>query len=338
MVRFRQSPYYILTSIVISAFLLYYLVSNIRINELILVLRKIFIPSLTAYVFTYTISIIVRAYRYKILIASEKITLWDLSLVAVVRNLFVDLIPARLGSLSYIYLIVKYFKFPFEIGVSTFLVCFIFDLISLAPILLIAILGIVLSEVSIPVHTMLIASVLFFVIVLIIGLYLSELIALFLRFYNSLLKSSGKGDSRIFLYIGDKLELTRKAVIDIKGQGVYSVTFLLSLLLRLLKYGSLYFLLHSLLSSRGYGFSDLSFSKFVIGIAGAELSSNLPIHGLAGIGTWPAAWALTFHLLGFDKQISIISGLGLHLITQVYEYILGISGILFLILKKSTVR
>lgn len=338
MARFKQSSYYFLASIVISAFLLYYLISNIRINELILVLRKIFIPSLTAYVFTYTISIIVRAYRYKLLIASERITLWDLSLVTVVRNLFVDLLPARLGSLSYIYLIVKHFKFPFEIGASTFLICFIFDLLSLTPLLLLAFLGVGLAGTNIPFHTMLVLSVLLFAITLIAILYLQELIALFLKSYNSLLGLCGKRNNKILIYIGDKLELTRKAIMDIKGQGVYLVTFLLSLLLRLLKYGSLYFLLHSLLSSRGYGFSELGFSKFVIGIAGAELSSNLPIHGLAGIGTWPAAWALTFHLLGFDKQIAIISGLGLHLITQVYEYILGISGILFLISKKSAVK
>jgi hypothetical protein len=99
------------------------------------------------------------------------------------------------------------------------------------------------------------------------------------------------------------------------------------------KYGSLYFLLHSVLVHLNYSFADLNFWKVFIGILGAEFSALLPLQGIAGIGTWESAWAFTFKLLGhFDTQIAIISGFSVHLITQMFEYSLGIISIVVLYL------
>jgi len=67
-----------------------------------------------------------------------------------------------------------------------------------------------------------------------------------------------------------------------------------------------------------------------LGLSGAELTSALPIKGLAGFGTWESAWALTFRLMDFDPRLAVISGIGVHLITNVFEYSLGLGSILIL--------
>jgi hypothetical protein len=67
----------------------------------------------------------------------------------------------------------------------------------------------------------------------------------------------------------------------------------------------------------------------ILGITGAELTSILPIKGLGGFGTWESAWALTLTQLGFESRIAILSS-GIHLISNLFEYILGLASILIL--------
>ena len=84
--------------------------------------------------------------------------------------------------------------------------------------------------------------------------------------------------------------------------------------------------------SLGFGFADLSFWKLILGITGAELTSALPVKGLAGFGTWESAWALTFGLMSIDQRFAVLSGLGVHLVTNLFEYSLGIGSLLILAL------
>jgi hypothetical protein len=91
-------------------------------------------------------------------------------------------------------------------------------------------------------------------------------------------------------------------------------------------------LLFSLLRSHGFSIKNLSIWKTILGITGAELTSALPIKGIAGFGTWESAWALTFRMMNFDQEIAIISGIGVHLLTNLFEYTLGIVAILILVI------
>ena len=56
------------------------------------------------------------------------------------RNLFVDLLPARLGELSYVYLLTKRAGRPAEDGLASLFLAVLFDLIALVPLLILAIL------------------------------------------------------------------------------------------------------------------------------------------------------------------------------------------------------
>jgi uncharacterized membrane protein YbhN (UPF0104 family) len=128
----------------------------------------------------------------------------------------------------------------------------------------------------------------------------------------------------------NKIQLTIDALGHIKDRKIQWPLFLLSLVIRAAKYGSLYFLLLSLLKNHGYALSNLSFWKTILGITGAELTGALPIKGIAGFGTWESGWALTFQLLDFEQRIAILSGIGVHLISNIFEYSLGILSILIL--------
>ncbi|MDD8016259.1 MAG: hypothetical protein PHX45_11245, partial [Acidobacteriota bacterium] len=106
--------------------------------------------------------------------------------------------------------------------------------------------------------------------------------------------------------------------------------FTLSLFVRAAKYASVYILLWALLKSQGPAWASFSFWKFILGITGAELTSALPIKGIAGFGTWESAWALAFQLMNLEPRLAVISGIGVHLLTNIFEYTLGIGSLLIL--------
>ncbi|MCZ7598113.1 MAG: lysylphosphatidylglycerol synthase domain-containing protein [Gammaproteobacteria bacterium] len=59
--------------------------------------------------------------------------------VVVVRNFFSDMLPARIGTLVYVYLVTNRLGIPFGAAASSFALAFVFDILALAPLLLAAI-------------------------------------------------------------------------------------------------------------------------------------------------------------------------------------------------------
>ncbi len=130
----------------------------------------------------------------------------------------------------------------------------------------------------------------------------------------------------------DKMFLIATELDKIKNRKkAYMKVIISSFFVRVFKYGSLYFLLHSVLFHLNFQIKDLNFFKVFLGILGAEFSALLPIHGIAGIGTWESAWTLAFKWMGYlDHKLAIISGFGVHMTTQVFEYFLGTMGLIIL--------
>jgi hypothetical protein len=273
-----------------------------------------------------------RAYRYHILIDSTAIRFKDLVLVTIVRNLFVDLIPARIGSLSYIYLVNRRFGFPFEIAASTFLCAFLFDFIIIFPMLFIAILLVKIDSFYMLSLPFIVTSTLLFLVLVSVLFYLSSIIRLFTRVFGWLIEITRIKDKTKMTLIIDKMFLTAEELDKIMGrEKAYVKIIISSFFVRIFKYGSLYFLLHSVLFHLNFKIKDLNFFKIFLGILGAEFSALLPVHGIAGIGTWESAWTLAFKWMGYlDPKVAIISGFGVHMTTQVFEYFLGIMGLVIL--------
>jgi hypothetical protein len=145
-------------------------------------------------------------------------------------------------------------------------------------------------------------------------------------------RAAGLERRRSFAVGVDKFRLTVDALADIQARKIMLPLFGQSLLIRLGKYISVFSLFYGLLRSHGFSLARLSFARFILGISGAELTSAFPIKGLAGFGTWESAWALTFRLMGFDPRLAVVSGIGVHLLTNVFEYSLGVAAVLFLVM------
>jgi uncharacterized membrane protein YbhN (UPF0104 family) len=327
---FKKKIVYIILSAAISIGLLSLLFSQIKTEDVVQTFKQIYVPALFVYMGVALMAAWLRAWRYKRLLEPQPITWGNIFLVTFIRNSLIDLLPARIGSLSYIYVLNKRLNFPFETATSTFVLAFILDFLTLSPFLIVAVVAVGLGSTTISTPALLLISLAFFILIFIILWKIIPLSRVALRVYQRVLALLKCENKRFAAISVEKLRLTIASLGQFQERKIYWPIFALSLLIRLAKYISLYALFYALLRSHGYSLHDLSFWKLILGLSGAELTSALPVKGLAGFGTWESAWALTYRLMNFDPRLAIISGIGVHLLTNIFEYSLGTASILIL--------
>ena len=119
-------------------------------------------------------------------------------------------------------------------------------------------------------------------------------------------------------------------LLDHKNKRERAVVFLLSLVIRLIKYISVFILFAGIIN---IPFTLKYFAMFCFGLAGTELSSLLPLQGAGGFGTWELAFALVFKGLQFPVENVKLTGLVIHIITQAWEYLTGLTAFLYMMLR-----
>lgn len=324
----RKRLFYIILSLAASVILIWLLLSQIETEDLVQTFADIYYPALLAYMVIALAGTVLRAWRYRWLLHPSPIRWTNIFLVTLVRNSFVDLLPARIGSLSYIYILNKRLNFTFEVATSSFIVAVIFDFITLSPFLVLSILAVGVYATALPLFTLILVSLLFFVLICLLLWKITQILSVFVTIYRSILKFFKMQNRKWAHGTSEKMQSTIDQLSRIKQRKIYWPLFFISFFIRLAKYGGLFFLLFSLLRSHGFTVHNLNFCKTILGTTGGEFTSVLPIKGIAGFGTWESAWALTFRLMDFEPRLAIISGIGVHLITNLFEYTLGIAAII----------
>ena len=99
---------HIFISLAVTACLLYVVVSESGVDGLLDALRAIDVGLLSIYLSLSIIALLMRAYRYRIIVdsisdESEVPSVKGMLVVTAIRNALVDFLPARLGELSYLY-------------------------------------------------------------------------------------------------------------------------------------------------------------------------------------------------------------------------------------------
>jgi uncharacterized membrane protein YbhN (UPF0104 family) len=317
-----------LFSLVVSLISFGYLFSKIDVAEVRSVIYNA-IPSWLVIFVIFSLSMsIFRTWRYQVLLlASGYCTATTaVFLITLVRNFFSDLLPARLGTLVYIYLVRTRLHIPLPPALASFSYAFVFDILSLSLLIIPALAFIRISPESTAA-------------VSIAGLVLLAASAAVVHFLPGL--SHGASlicNSLIFLpekwrlRLRDGLVATEQHLAMVQSGGVYWKVILLSFGVRICKYGSLYALLLGLVIPLGYTVSEFPAAKVFLGLTSAEMASSLPISGIAGFGAYEGTWALVFQLLGYSERTALLTGISHHLVTQLYGYGLGVLALLTLLL------
>ncbi len=317
---------YSILSIGITLALAAYFFSNHSFKDVISAIRNVPLSYIFSFLCFSTLMSIFRTWRYYLLllINGYKVPKLSLFFITLVRNLFSDLLPARLGTLIYIYLVRTRLGVPLGAGTASYSYSFLFDLIGNCPIILFCIISLTMPE-QIPTKALL-GGVFFLLIVTVI---LIKILPVFVAYGAKITDTSTYSSLR---NISDILKDTEKSLLEVQRAKMYDRIFLLSISIRLAKYAGLYVFLLGLGVSLGLEEKMLDPGISLIGLLSAEFAASLPISGIAGFGAYEGAWAFTFTLLGIDLRIAEMTAVSHHLFTQVYGYSIGIASMLILLI------
>jgi uncharacterized membrane protein YbhN (UPF0104 family) len=303
-----------LASVAVTAALCFFLLRNVDVHELADWLVRVDPRYYAGYVALSIAGLLARSLRYHWLLG-RSVGFAPLVLVTAARNFLVDLLPARVGSLSYVYLLTRRFRAPLDPVVSSFVLTFLYDMLAMALLLAVALaleVGRFEAGAALGIVTTIFAIV---------------AVAVFIRLAPSLRFAATRLRAVARPWAGSVAARLDDVAGEVERSGGARQTVVLtalSLLIRLLKFAAYWSLLLGVVREHGLTAADLPFWKVFLGIAGAELSATLPIHGIAGFGTYETAWALGFARLGLSSRVAILSGFATHLLSQLYDYSVGL--------------
>lgn len=261
--------------------------------------------------------LLLRAFRYSLLLKSlqeDTPCFWKVLLVTGVRNAFVDFLPARLGETAYIYFMNR-IGVTVAAGVATFGLGIVLDLLAL--IFVAAFFAGVEGAITGGAPSLLMLIV--FALAFFAGLAL-------LRYLPELISSAG----RIVRTLPRTAEFIRAVGSDVQRINLSaSITILLlvTVMLRIAKYGGLYLLALSVLAGWNIGPDSLSPVKALGIFILSEASASLPVSGLMGFGVYEGVWSVLFHTACGSPCAALPAAtiaFTVHLISQIAGYSVGI--------------
>lgn len=320
-----------LLSSVITGWLVYSLLSRTQWTDWEKVFIRLNYLGLAAYLALYTLNLFLRTWRYHILLKAthtpDRPTFGSLTLVTMVRNMLVDFLPARLGSLSYIVILNQVMKVDLAPCLTSFTYSFIFDLLGLAPLLGIF-LFISLPEFSGAGLALGAAALLLTGSSLVFLLFIEPALSLVQRVLLRL--ETGRPAPAWSLKIRAYLRHLQESLVDLGTGRVFWLLLTVSVSIRLIKYLMLSLLLLSIIAAITGAPVNLPWYLIFLGLIASESAAALPIGGLAGFGLYEGVLGLILTTQGINSSQALLISFFQHLLTQIVDYGTGVGALIYL--------
>lgn len=315
-----------LITVLVTFLLLGIVLSQIRIEDLIITAKSINKIYLVLGFFLYLFSYFFRGLRFYILL-DKKISLTGLFNIVCVHNMLNSILPARSGELSYIYILNKYHDKSTGEGVATLMVARVLDFITISLLFFASSLFVDdLPKMFSSVIWLVVLFTVLLVIFLIILLYAGEV---FLRFANKVFLTFKLDKNVLVNLFLRKVNDVVNSFKNIKNNGKMIELCMVSFSI----WFTLYFLNYILIKSLDI---DIGFFEVLLASTFVVFMSVLPVQGLGGFGTYEAGWAIGFIGIGMSKELAINSGIIIHIIGILYYVLLGLYGYQYLCKNNKT--
>ena len=285
----------------------------------------------------YLVQLMLRAWRYRILIAAsgeQNIpSFFHMSVVTGVRNMLVDLLPARVGELSYVAMLNRGYRVGADACLSSLTIAIAFDFVAL----LFVVLGLFSIQLfSGGVENWMLGALLsatVITVIAIIGLFV--IAPWFVRAFMQA-DSSRIRQSKVLNFIFNLANKFVSAIQSTRRSGSLLSVLLLSISIRVLKYAGFFLLFKAVVVPSFQQLAGLPMPQVVSALIGGELAASLPVPAFMSFGVYEAGGTAVLTAFGIDKIQSLISMLAVHIWSQLFDYIFGgICLLLFVILFKS---
>jgi uncharacterized membrane protein YbhN (UPF0104 family) len=321
-------------SVGLTASLVCYVISQNRDTEWRQIIIRLNPALIISYLVLYGMGLLFRTTRYHLLLKSSKTpvlpSFWNLALVTSVRNMLVDFLPARTGSLSYIVLLNRAFKVDLSPCLTSFTYAFLYDTLAMGPLLALAILAeMLVSQKNYPWLWVLALTILAVVLTLIFSL--NRLMEWFSRWYDRV--SNQWPNSGWLKKVDPHIRDLCQSISTIQQGHIFWPTLGLSCLIRAVKYFYLYLLLSAVLGALVGHQVPLPFWVVLLGLVASEASAGLPVSGIMGFGIYEGVLGAVLSTQGIPPSQAVLVSFAMHFFTQIVDYSLGGASLLVILLR-----
>ncbi|MEX2605710.1 MAG: lysylphosphatidylglycerol synthase transmembrane domain-containing protein [Kiritimatiellia bacterium] len=275
------------------------------------------------------LQLLMRTWRYWMLLnaSGQNPPRFALFLVVVVRGLCVDMLPARAGELVYIFLVRTRLGLDLGAATTSFALAFLFDILALAPLLLAGAWALGSGEaLSLPV---LIGGGL---VLMALSLGLIAAMSPVVKWGEGLFRPFAVKGKKWALFLCETADSVLLSLENAKRKKLFWKLLGSSLLVRMCKYTSFYFLILALLIPQGVERSEVAIAPAFIALVSGEMAASLPVSGIGGFGAYEGTMTFVMVMLNFSKELAATLSVSHRLLTQVYGLLQGVSGLLILML------
>lgn len=285
----------------------------------------------------YLVQLMLRAMRYRILIAAAGETnipsFFHMSLVTGVRNMLVDMLPARVGELSYVAMLNRGYKVGADACLSSLTIAIAFDFVAL----LFVVIGLCAVQlIGGGVEGWMLSALLSAIVITTIAV--GGLFFIAPWFVKSFMQTKNQRilDSKVFNFIFKLANKFSIAIQETRRSGRLVSVLFLSIAIRVIKYAGFFLLFKAVVVPSFQQLADLPMPQVVSALIGGELAASLPVPAFMSFGVYEAGGTAVLTAFGVDKIQSLVAMLSVHIWSQLFDYIFGgICLLLFVFLFKS---
>ena len=304
--------------LVLSLALVIFLVTRIDMERTVHTFRNADPLLLLACCVLYFMSNFFKALRFRVLLAGEKVKLYDLFIIASYHNFFNQIFPARTGELTFVYYLKKISRSDISKGIHSLFVVRIFDLIIVSVFFVGSVIIYFGRSTS---GSLVLAGIIFFILSTAVLFNLKWFAVLFDRILQWCVRRFNLGDKKIIRSVVDRTDAIVEEFSSFKTRSFIPGLAITSILVWVALY-TMFFT-----SIRAFGI-DIQYIQSVAGATGGVLTNVLPINSFGSFGTLEAGWAGGFVLVGMSGQDAITTGFGYHLITFIASGLAALTGLL----------
>ncbi|MEK6968456.1 MAG: lysylphosphatidylglycerol synthase transmembrane domain-containing protein [Nanoarchaeota archaeon] len=307
--------------ILLSLFLSIFLFSKTDVYAILNTLRTVNFSLLFVAVVFYVATLMARTFRFRVLL-NKRVSLFDLGLIVSTYNLLSNILPFKVGELSYIFLTKQYLHIKTGIRIISWFLSRILDVAALCLLYIVSIL-LLPTMTDIPSYGLLIVVVLFLCI------FFSIIVASLCRSWaHNFLNNFHRRfiSIRIISYFTHKILDSIDSFPGREKSSLIAKAFLISIILWIVSTLSTFFIFSSL--GLTLGFSDTLF--IVVSLA---IVSLIPVQGVGNIGVYEGGVSVALIALGISTSQAIVYAFSLHVIQLLFTLVTGVVSGTFLLLK-----
>jgi len=295
-----------LLSILITAVILFILLSQISLNGLVILLKSVDPVWAALGAAGYLLALLFRALRFKWLIHSKDIPLIELFRITVFHNLSIHVLPLKLGEFTFPYFLNKISGIGITEGLASLITSRVYDFFIILMTFLFASIGFQSFFKTNPILIILL-TVFLLVLIFFAFSHMSDLLVWFSNAFGKVSKWREPKNIKSFLWVQRKMNEIAEDFYAINARRAYLPISLTSFFSWVMAFWMCYAFLKS------FGI-DISFLKVVFGFGASLMASALPISGLGNWGTLEMGWTAGFLMAGLNKEKAIASGFGVHIL------------------------